>query len=182
MDAKEPCPDAMELAKEWADRLMFSSRPTYLDLHDLISADRVRNQEEVTRLREACGIFLGFLQFAEAAAAMEEFDQELTDRSVVAHLDFGGGSILLDISHFRKLRTALASDTPVREEWTPEPPQEAGSYWTIKPSEDDAPEIVRVHRVGAWQKIDDRLWWPAKIAEPPVPSTALQAEGGVSNG
>ena len=61
------------------------------------------------KIKDALSIFMSFLAIAEAMDEQGEFEKPLTDFSVISHLSFGGGSITLDISHFRKLREALTT-------------------------------------------------------------------------
>jgi hypothetical protein len=88
-------------------------------LNDLESAIEAWGEEKTRALRAAAGIFVAFLDFAEAMQEMGELEEPLSDRTMIAHLMACGGSIFLDISNFRRLRAALKGSTPLTVEEKP---------------------------------------------------------------
>lgn len=61
------------------------------------------------KLKESLSIFDTFLTILDAMEEQGEFEKPITDHSVVSSLHFGGGSIMLEVWHFRALRDALTA-------------------------------------------------------------------------
>ncbi len=63
--------------------------------------------KELKELIDSLSIFRSFLQIAEVMNENGEFEKPFTEFSIVSHLEFGGGSITLDIGNFRRMEKAI---------------------------------------------------------------------------